>query len=159
MKDTLRAPRASIVGLLAFGGLLLPGLSACVAPPADGPCMPPPFVLSPAAATPGTEITVSGPAATCNPRYGDDAQISIDVYDASDRLLLSDTAPMSDAGVFDYSFTLPPGTAAGEGSVVAMPHDVDWCDDTGTNHRLNSPAGFVRVSCAAPVQILKVLPQ
>ena len=139
-----------LVGSMAGCGII-PGL---VAPP----CLPPEYSVSPAEANPGQAVTVSAPDASCDPRYGSDAQIEVIVTDASGAEVLHETAPMNDGGGFTYSFTVPSETAAGEASVTAMPYNVDWCDDTGRNNRASGAAvvELERVSCAMPVKPLLI---
>ena len=43
---------------------------------------------------------------------------------------------MNDAGGFSYAFEVPAGTSAGEAVITAMPFNIDWCDDTGSNNRV-----------------------
>jgi hypothetical protein len=103
-------------------------------------------------------VEVSAPDADCNPRYGADAQIEVIVTDASGAEVLHETAPMNDGGGFTYSFTVPSETASGEASVMAMPYNVDWCDDTGRNNSVAGAAGvgLERASCAIPLRPLLI---
>ncbi|MEE2523453.1 hypothetical protein V1639_10300 [Pseudarthrobacter sp. J75] len=40
-----------------------------------------------------------------------------------------------------------------------MPHNLDWCDDTGKNNRVaGSAGGLQRISCAMPVKPLQIKP-
>lgn len=137
---------------------VLVGVASCrniFAPP---PCMPPEFSVSPAAAKPGDQITVSAPDTTCGARYGTDARVQVTVKDATGAAVLEELAPMSDDGGFTFVFTLPTGVAPGKAGVTAYPYNLDWCDDTGVNNRAaQGPAELVRVSCTEPVVPLVIL--
>lgn len=131
----------------------------------DG-CMPPSFSLSADAASPGESFTVSADDATCNPRYGDTAQIQLEVMDGSGVKIVDTLAPMNDAGGFSAVVTLPDSAVPGQGAVSAYPYNLDWCDDTGRNNRVHGAAGmghggeaeFQRVSCAMRTQPLTIDP-
>lgn len=99
-------------------------------------------------------MTVAAPASDCNPRYGVNARIQVSVTDKSGTEVISATAPMTDAGEFTYTFTVPAEIAAGEATVTAMPHNIDWCDDTGRNNRAEGAESFELASCATPVEAL-----
>ncbi|MDQ5861511.1 MAG: hypothetical protein M3536_04525 [Actinomycetota bacterium] len=137
---------------------VLVGATSCrniLAPP---PCMPPEFSVSPAAAKPGDQVTVSAPDTTCDARYGTDARVQVTVKDAAGFAVLEELAPMSDDGAFTFVFTVPAAWAAGKAAVSAYPYGVDWCDDTGVNNRAaQGPQEVVRVSCAERVMPLVVL--
>lgn len=142
--------------------LLLAGtaMTACsgswMGPPA---CMPPKFSVTPSEAAPGATITVAAPDATCDPRYGHNASISIAVLDSSGQTVLNTTAPMRDAGSFSITFPLPNAVVPGKGLVSAYPKDIDWCDDTGRNNRAQGgPTTLSRASCAMPAESISVLP-
>jgi hypothetical protein len=107
---------------------------------------------------PGDTVTVSAPAAKCNPRYGTDARIQVIVTDAKGVEVVNTTAPMSDAGEFAYALTVPAGMPVGEATVTAMPYGIDWCDDTGKNNRVSGAADVIRVSCVMPVETLTITP-
>ena len=119
--------------------------------------MPPAFSVTPERVGLGERVTVSAPDSTCDPRYGDGAQIDVTVVDAAGRTMVRALAPMRDAGGFSYSFEVPGDTAWGRGRVTAYPHGLDWCDDTGANNRVGRAAGttaghadaVVLASCAA----------
>jgi hypothetical protein len=143
----------ALVGSMAGCG----GVPGLVAPP----CMPPDYSISPAETSPGQTVEVSAPDADCNPRYGAEAQIEVIVTDASGAEVFHETAPMNDGGGFTYTFTVPSEAASGEASVMAMPYNVDWCDDTGRNNRASGATGeagveLERVSCAQPVRSLLI---
>jgi hypothetical protein len=143
-------------------GALTGSLTACGSP-ADGngeaPCFPPTFSVNPTSATPGAEVTVTAPDADCNPRYGAEARIQVTVTDAANVEVLNATAPMNDAGGFAFAFRVPDSAAAGDATVVAIPYNLDWCDDTGRNNRAAGiGATLQRVSCAIPVKPLSILP-
>lgn len=156
---TLRGAVLAIAGAAVLAGSLagcgvLPGLEA-------PPCLPPEYAVSLAEARPGQAVTVSAPDAGCDPRYGNDAQIEVIVTDASGAEVIHETAPMSDAGGFTFTFTVPSDTAAGEASVTALPYNLDWCDDTGRNNRVSGALGAAgadleRVSCAMPLRPLLI---
>lgn len=120
--------------------------------------MPPGFSVAPSNAKAGAEVTVSAPAADCNPRYGQNALIQVIVTDADGVKVIDTTAPMTDAGAFTYTFNVPPQTAAGDAAVSATPFDIDWCDDTGTNNRADGAAATLeRASCATPMKPLAIV--
>lgn len=123
----------------------------------EPPCFPPAYSVSPAIARPGEAVTVAAHAADCNPRYGPQARIHVTVTDKSGAEVINTTAPMTDAGEFAYTFTVPAGMAAGEAAVTAIPHNIDWCDDTGRNNRVGRTSNLDRASCAMPVEELTVL--
>ncbi|MEV7647531.1 hypothetical protein [Arthrobacter sp. NPDC089319] len=142
---------AALIGSMAGCGII-PGFEA-------PPCLPPDYSVTPKEAGPGETVTVSARDADCDPRYGSEAQIEVIVTDASAVEVLHETAPMNDGGGFTYTFTVPADAAAGEGSVTAMPYNVDWCDDTGRNNRVSGAAAVVeleRVSCAMPLRPLLI---
>lgn len=144
---------------LAFGvGIVAVGLGAGGCSSTwwnEPPCMPPAFSVSPGTAGPGETVVVSADNATCNPRYGADALAQITVTDQSGRLIVDTTTDMSDAGRFSYSFDVPAQVPPGPAQVTAMPYDIDWCDDTGTNNRVAGNGKTIeRVSCAEPVKPL-----
>lgn len=101
-------------------------------------------------------VTVEAPPADCDPRYGTNAQIQVSVTDNSGAEVINTTAPMTDSGEFTYTFTVPADVAAGEAAVTAMPHDIDWCDDTGRNNRAEGTTNFIRAACAMPVETLTI---
>lgn len=128
-------------------------------------CMPPPFTLSSDSVRAGGSLTVGAKDATCNPRYGADARIQLEITDGSGEKVVKLLAPMNDAGGFGAVLTVPEGAAPGRGAVAAQPYNVDWCDDTGRNNRLggNGTAGpdageIQRVSCVLPSQPLTIEP-
>ena len=117
----------------------------------SSPCMPPPLFLSTATASPGDPVTISANDATCNPRYGVDAQVKVEVFDSVGNLVLDRKAPMNDAGGFSYRFEVPDSGVPGRWLVSVAPHDLDWCDDTGKNNRVGRGGSIEiiqRVSCA-----------
>ncbi|TDK28313.1 hypothetical protein E2F48_03435 [Arthrobacter crusticola] len=93
-------------------------------------------------------VTVAAPEADCNPRYGKNARIQVVIADERGVEIISTTAPMTDAGAFTFTFRVPAQMAVGEAAVTATPHKVDWCDDTGTNNRVQGAADLERASCA-----------
>ena len=125
------------------------------AAPSDSGCMPPPFSLSEESASPGGSLTVQAADADCNPRYGEDAQIHLEVLDSSGAKIVELQAPMNDAGGFSAKLTLPKTAVPGLGSVSAYPYNLDWCDDTGKNNRV-ARVGIERVSCVQPVVPLTI---
>ncbi len=149
---------------------ILAGLTTACGSPGAAPfgtgCMPPSFSLDAESARAGGPITVSAPDATCDPRYGGDAQIQVEVMDGSGSKVMETLAAMNDAGGFSLTVNLPETAVPGEGAVVAYPFGVDWCDDTGRNNRLSTPAGvgttaevgIQRVSCVMPTQPLLIEP-
>lgn len=114
--------------LLASAGLTGAG---CSSPRSSQPCMPPSFTLSDTTAGPGGSLTVKADDASCNPGYGDNAQIQVEVYDSHGTRIVGELAPMNDAGGFSFSFVVPDSAVPGDAMVSAYPHDLDWCDDTG----------------------------
>lgn len=93
--------------MLASLGLSCLALAACTQPGMSQPCLPPSFSLSPATAKSGASITVAADDASCNPRYGENAQIQVEVYDGSGAKVLETLAPTNDAGAFSVSLDLP----------------------------------------------------
>lgn len=142
---------------VVFGAALIDTAGACSSYPGDEPpCFPPAYSVSPTSAKPGETVTVAAPAADCNPRYGANAQIQVIVTDAGGAEVINTTAPMTDAGEFTYIFTVPDEMEAGDALVTAMPHNIDWCDDTGRNNRAEGTVNFERVSCAMPIKALTI---
>lgn len=144
---------------------VLAGLAgtACGGPPGSAPmgsgCMPPPFALSPATAHPGGSITVTADDSDCDPRYGDNAQIQLEVFDGSGAKVGEALAPMNDAGGFSATVDLPAGAVPGEGMVSTYPYNLDWCDDTGRNNRVGAAAtDLERASCVLPTEPLHIEP-
>jgi hypothetical protein len=80
------------------------------------------------------------------------------VTDGNGTEVINTTSPMTDAGEFAYTFTVPAETAVGEAAVTAMPHNLDWCDDTGRNNRVKGPMNLDRTSCVMPVEPLTIAP-
>jgi hypothetical protein len=148
---------------LVLGAVLVATAAACSPTPRDEqagggqpPCFPPSYSVSPARAKPGDVVTVAAPAADCNPRYGDNSRIQVVVTDKSGTEVISATSPMTDAGEFTYTFTVPAEIVVGEATVTAMPHMIDWCDDTGRNNRADRAVSLERTSCATPVESLMI---
>ena len=113
---------------LLLGVVLVVTAGACNSSPREEspsgqqpPCFPPAYSVSPTIAKPRATVTVAAPAAECNPLYGSNAQIQVSVTDL------------------------------GEASVTAMPHDIDWCDDTGKNNRATGIPQLELASCATPM--------
>lgn len=156
----LNGLRTTAVLAAVFAGLAGPG---CSGPPGTAPlgsgCLPPPFALSPATAHPGGSISVTADDADCDPRYGNTAQIQLEVFDGSGTKVGEALAPMNDAGGFSAAVELPVGAVPGEGMVSAYPYNLDWCDDTGRNNRVGATTTDVqRVSCVLPTQPLRIEP-
>ncbi len=154
-----------VTGVLAAVVLASGGCGNAAQAPKGSACMPPPFTVSPAAAAPGGSLTVSAKDAKCNPAYGGSAQVQLQVTDGSGEVVVDTLAPMNDAGGFSAVLTVPDSAVPGQGAVVAYPHNVDWCDDTGRNNRLGGtgaagPAagGIQRASCILPTQPLTIEP-
>lgn len=102
-------------------------------------------------------MTVAAEDSDCDPRYGENARISVTVTDALGKRVISTTAPMNDAGGFSYSFQVPTDASPGEAAIEAYPHNLDWCDDTGKNNRVSdAEQSFVRASCAARIEPLVI---
>lgn len=155
--------------LMVAAGVLLTGASVtgCSGPPGKAPmgsaCMPPPFSLSAVTAKPGDSLTAQAKDATCDPRYGDNAQIHIEVFDSSGTKILELQAPMNDAGAFSSELVIPETAVPGQAMVSAYPYNVDWCDDTGKNNRVGAPESsgeleVQRTSCVMPSQPLTITP-
>lgn len=154
------AVQRRFAGLVAALLLTVAG-SGCGSPVGtvgDSGCMPPPFSLSTDTARPGEPVTVSADDATCNPRYGADARIHLQLMDGSGVTVLDTTAAMNDAGGFSSVLTVPDSAVPGEGAVVAYPYELDWCDDTGRNNRVGAGIGIQRASCVQPSQPLTIKP-
>lgn len=119
--------------------------------------MPPLHSVSPSTATTGETVTVQAQDAECDPHYGDSARIQVIVTDSVGKKVIDTTAPMNDAGGFSFSFEVPEDAATGKAAVEAYPHNVDWCDDTGTNNRVSeADVPLIRASCAARVEPLTI---
>ncbi|WP_257614067.1 hypothetical protein [Arthrobacter sp. 31Y] len=113
--------------------------------------------MTPSSAKLGEAVTVSAPDATCNPRYGSNAQVRIIFTDATGVEVLNTTAPMSDKGGFTFTTEVPLQTAVGEAAVYAAPEGVDSCDDTGKNNRAGpGEAELEMASCAKPMKPLNI---
>lgn len=157
-----RLIRSAFVLTLAGAGSLL--VSGCQ-PPFSGapPCMPPKYTVAPSTLRAGADLKISAPDATCDPRYGERAQIQVELLDEQNEVLLTELAPMNDAGSFEHTLRIPAGTKPGSYGVSATPHNVDWCDDTGRNNRIENPefsqSGLVvvRVACATPYVAFRVV--
>ncbi|WP_258868387.1 hypothetical protein [Arthrobacter sp. RT-1] len=148
---------------LLLGVVLVVTAGACNSSPREEPesgqqppCFPPAYSVSPTIAKPGATVTVAAPAADCNPQYGSNAQVQVSVTDQSGAEVISARAPMTDAGEFTFTFTVPEESAVGEAIVTAMPHDIDWCDDTGKNNRATGIPQLELVSCATPVETFTI---
>lgn len=135
--------------------------AGCGGPPGTAPlgsgCFPPPYSISPSTAKPGGRITVSADDARCNPRYGGNAQIQLELYDGSGAKVMELLAPMNDAGGFSTVIEVPASAVPGAGSVSAYPYNVDWCDDTGRNNRVGA-MDIQRASCVMPSEALTIEP-
>ena len=158
--NSLRAAAAAAV-MLAGTGCGGPPVSA---PPGSG-CMPPPFSLSANSVRPGGKLTVKAGDAHCNPRYGGDAKVLLEITDGSGEKVVETLAPMNDAGGFSATISLPDAAVSGQGAVTAYPWNLDWCDDTGRNNRVGSrgsgadgAADMARVSCVLPSRPLTIEP-
>lgn len=120
--------------------------------------MPPPYSVNPSSAAIGATVIVEAQDSDCDPRYGGNAEVNVTVTDAGGRRIISTTAPMNDAGGFIYSFQVPVDAKPGEAAVEAYPHNIDWCDDTGTNNRISDgEESFIRASCVARIVPLLVV--
>ncbi|WP_411732585.1 hypothetical protein [Paeniglutamicibacter sp.] len=147
--------RALLVAAVGAGALL--GVSGCsVILHSSRPCMPPNYTLDSLVIAPGGTLRISAPDATCDPRYGEDAKVRIDLVNGHQDVLLTELAPMSDAGAFTHTMEIPASLTPGTYGISAAPDRVDWCDDTGHNNRVENP-GFgdsgllvVRAACAVP---------
>ena len=149
-----RIERRFAVGSLV-GAALIATVGGCSSQAFDEPpCFPPKYSVTPTTAGPGELVTVAAPKADCNPRYGEDARIQVILTDEQGVEVINTTAPMTDAGSFTFAFSIPARTAVGEAAVTAMPHNVDWCDDTGRNNRAEGRAVLQRASCVLPVEQL-----
>lgn len=147
----------TIAAFLAVAATSL-GIGGCRDVFAPPPCMPPAYTVTPSAAKPGEQVTVSAPDATCDALYGYGARIQVTFTDAAGVTVLEELAPMTDDGGFTFAFTVPAAAAVGEGGVSAVPYGLDWCDDTGVNNRAASgPLSLKRVSCAARMVPLTVV--
>lgn len=102
-------------------------------------------------------MTVTAPEADCNPRYGANARIQVIVTDEKGVEVINATAPMTDAGGFNYTFDVTAQMAVGEAAVTAMPYNIDWCDDTGRNNRAaGDTVKSKAASCVMPVESLSI---
>ena len=153
----VRTVEGRFVGAFVVGSALIAAASGCSSDLfAEPPCFPPEYSVTPTTAGPGDVVTVEAPGADCNPRYGENAQIQVIVTDEQGEEVINTTAPMTDAGAFTYTFPVPDQMVIGEAAVTAMPHDVDWCDDTGRNNRAQGTVNLERASCAEPVKPLTI---
>ncbi|WP_459299394.1 hypothetical protein [Arthrobacter sp. TMN-49] len=147
---------------LASIGMAGPAVAACTPPPVavSQPCLPPPYTLSPETAKPGGSVTIRADDASCNPRYGENAQIQLEVHDGSGAKVVEVLAPMNDAGGFSAVVDLPATVASGQGMVSAYPYNLDWCDDTGRNNRVGAvgDTDVQLVSCLLPSRPLQIAP-
>lgn len=152
----IASARGTLLGLSAV--LISSTVTGC-SPSAESspPCMPPNFSISVSEARAGNSVSLSAPAATCNPSYGEEARVEISVSTDSGKKVLHTKAPMEDNGAFEYSYHIPKTTKPGVLAISAMPADVDWCDDTGTNNRLKNASEFERTSCEIPVRQLAII--
>lgn len=138
-------------------------LGSCSGYPVPAPaCFPPKYSVQPATARPGDQVTVSAPDASCNPSYGKEAKIEVSLTDAAGREIFRKTGSMNNDGGFTFSFKVPAGMKPGKAGVTAVPHQLDWCDDTGRNNRLQGEgagdAGITKASCVIPVVPLVIRP-
>lgn len=152
------------IAMLLLGGGMLLSTTACIPQYFGGqPCMPPNYTLDPSNVRAGSDLKISAPDATCNPRYGERAQIQIELLNGRNEVVLTELAPMNDAGSFEHTLRIPATTKPGSYSISATPYGVDWCDDTGRNNRIENP-GFgqsgmavIRVACATPYVPFRVV--
>lgn len=160
MMSGIRKLNARLACALAVGVLMAASVSACSGglPWEAPPCMPPQYSVTPSSAKPGDSVTVSAPDATCDPRYGANAQVAVILTDSAGAVVLQELAPMNDAGGFRFEFEVPAASAAGAEVVTAVPHGLDWCDDTGRNNRVAHNGDFETASCVLPMQTLTILP-
>lgn len=141
----------------AFGAGLVLAVAGCAAPiHTSDPCMPPAYTLESPVAAPGETLGISAPGATCNPGYGKDAQVRIELVDNQQQVVSTELAPMSDDGAFTHDLRIPGGTTPGSYGITAIPDGMDWCDDTGRDNRLCvadlgvNGISAARASCAVP---------
>ncbi|WP_269940075.1 hypothetical protein [Arthrobacter sp. HY1533] len=72
--------------------------------------------------------------------------------------------PMSDDGGFTFELAVPGTAEPGTATVMAWPHNLDWCDDTGVNNRINGVGapgqdpGLELVDCINPAKPLQIEP-
>jgi hypothetical protein len=153
--DRLSNLRFSMV--IVTGAALLAVAGGCTSSSGEPPCLPPAYSVKPTSAKPGETVTVTAPAAECNPRYGTNALIQVVVTDAAGVQIINRTTQMTDAGEFTYTFNVPDRMAVGDAAVTAMPHNIDWCDDTGRNNRAGGETVTLeQASCAVPVELLSI---
>lgn len=155
------SPLYARAGWTLLGATMLVGITGCGTAwgpggQADTSCMPPHFTISPASAPAGSEVVIAAPSALCNPAYGAQAEIELEITDATGARILHTTAPMKDDGEFSYRYTIDAKAAPGVAQVVAYPHELDWCDDTGENNRLKGQSEIQRTSCVIPTRELLV---
>jgi hypothetical protein len=104
----------------AFGAGLVVTVAGYAAPvPTSVPCMPPAYTLDSPVSAPGGTLGISAPGATCNPGYGKDAVVRIELVENRQQDVLTELAPMSDAGAFTYDLRLPGGTKPGAYGITA----------------------------------------
>ncbi|AIY02852.1 hypothetical protein ART_3253 [Arthrobacter sp. PAMC 25486] len=127
--------------------------------------MPPPFSISADTIRPGGNLTVKADDADCDPRYGADAQILLEITDGSGEKVVDTLAPMNDAGGFSAAVKVPDSAVPGQGAVNAYPWNLDWCDDTGRNNRMGNPGvgadaapDIELASCTLPSKPLTIEP-
>ncbi|WP_105549249.1 hypothetical protein [Arthrobacter sp. MYb227] len=152
--------RSAGLGAICIGLVLVS--AACAQGPASSgdsqPCPPPQYSLGSSSVSAGGELKISAQDATCDPRYGQDAQIQLQLLDSANQVLETKLAPMADAGSFDYTLKLPASLKPGTYGISATPHNLDWCDDTGVNNRIENPSFgttglvMVRASCMMPLE-------
>ncbi|MFJ3958260.1 hypothetical protein [Arthrobacter sp. NPDC090010] len=147
-----------IIGLPLVLGLAFFGWSMAASPRNfSPPCGPPAYHLSQDTVHAGESIGVAAPDADCEPRYAGQAQVEIRLLDKSHHQLTRLLAPMNDRGGFTATLDLPATLPVGDYTVSAMPHDVDWCDDTGRNNRVAGSLGSASsASCAEPAARLTI---
>ncbi|MDP5228703.1 MULTISPECIES: hypothetical protein [Arthrobacter] len=126
--------------------------------PPPAPCEPPAYHLQADHVRAGADVVVEAPDASCDPRYGHNAQVEVRLLDANQHQLTRVLAPMNDAGGFSARMTLPQSLAPGVYLVSATPYELGTCFDT--NHRAGREDGrdeaIVPASCAEPVKLLTV---
>lgn len=147
-----------LVTVVLCAAFMMVALTSCRNLAAPPPCMPPAFTVTPSEAKPGAEVTVSASDTVCTARYGQNAQVYVELLDAYGTSVLEELAPMNDDGGFTLVFTVPAGMSPGKAAVTAYPYNVDWCDDTGVNNRADAgPRTLTQVSCAQRLVPLVIL--
>lgn len=123
----MRKPMMSAVAVLILSVSTLVS-SGCGIKVSTPQCRPPAFTVTPNTVKPGDTVKVQADDATCDPKYGQNAQVQVWFVDASDIPREPQLGPMNSRGGFELDLKIPLTAIPGQANVSALPYNFD-CGD------------------------------